>query len=192
MTFALATPEQLDQIRNYLWFYPIDDQTPLQVLVDDTTHPWSIQVEGHVRLHKNMSQLPYVFTQVRGDFGATHRDLTTLVRFPRKVGRDLYLGGNQLTDLTGAPDQVGGSITLVDNPLSSLVGFPPLVGDRVRITWQRDLPLLRLIQAPMIVIWDAPDAVEDILNKYAGKGKALMLNCAMELKKAGYVGNARW
>lgn len=190
MTFAPATPKQLDQIRNYLWLHSIDDQTALQVLVDDTTHPQSIQVEGHVRLHKTVSQLPYVFTQVH--FISTHRDLTTLVRFPRKVGRDLYLGGNQLTDLTGAPDQVGGSITMVDNPLSSLVGFPPLVGDTVRITWQRDLPLLRLIQAPLIVIWDAPDAVEEILNKYAGKGKSHMLNCAMELKKAGYVGNAAW
>jgi hypothetical protein len=172
-----------------------------------------VHVAGDVRLKSQLSQLPVQFGHVDGEFHCQSKNLTSLQSAPLHVGGDFYCGGNQLTTLQGAPDHVGGEFycggnqltTLqgapdhvggdfycADNPLMSLQGAPDHVGVDFVCTYDDQLPLLRLIMYKSIRIWDAPDAVMIIMFKYAGKGKTHMLNCALELKQAGYAGNAKW
>ena len=151
-----------------------------------------VHVAGNVRLKSQLSQLPVQFGHVDGEFHCQSKNLTSLQSAPLHVGGDFYCGGNQLTTLQGAPDHVGGDFYCADNPLMSLQGAPDHVGVDFVCTYDDQLPLLRLIMYKSIRIWDAPDAVMIIMFKYAGKGKTHMLNCALELKQAGYAGNAKW
>lgn len=192
MTSAPATTQQLDQLDEYFWFSKKTPQTPLEVLVDAQQDPWRIQVQGNVRLHKDVRELPHVFTEVDGEFYASFRGLISLMGFPRIVRGGVYVADNHLINLKGAPRHVGGEFKISDNPLTSLVGFPSHVDQTVIVSYDVNLPMLRLIQASHLKIYDAPFLLEGILNKYAGKGKAFMLNCALELKQAGFEGNAAW
>jgi hypothetical protein len=192
MTFAPATPNQLDQLGNFFWFSKKNSQTPVQVLVNAHQDPWHIQVRGNVRLHKNVLKLPYVFTEVDGEFYASYKDLKTLTGFPRIVHEGMYLRENQLTNLIGAPDHVGGEFNILDNPLTSLEGLPSQIDQMVIVSYDVNLPLLRLIQVPHMKILDAPTKLDEIMRKYEGKGKHHILLCSNELKQAGFGSNARW
>jgi hypothetical protein len=131
-----------------------------------------VDVDGSVELKSQLTKLPIRFGQVSGDF-------------------DCYL--NSLTSLTGAPTSVGGDVAFNNNSLTSLTGAPTSVGGEFWVDYTESLPLLRLLQYNNIRLhkW-APNAVITIMNKYAGTGKAFMLNCALELKQAGFEGNAAW
>ena len=172
-----------------------------------------VDVDGDVKLRSQLSQLPVQFGHVDGRFDCSKNKLTSLQGAPLHVGGTFYCGDNQLTTLQGAPVHVGNSFSCSYNPLTtlegapshvggdflcysykltSLQGAPGHVGDAFYCTYNKQLPLLRLIMYKSIRIWDAPDAVMIIMFKYAGKGKTHMLNFAMELKQAGYAGNAKW
>jgi hypothetical protein len=125
-------------------------------------------------------------------FHCDHNKLTDLKGAPTQVGGGFWCSNNMLTSLQGAPDHVGGSLQCNGNPLKSLDGMPSVLKGQIWLDYDAHLPLLRLLEASGFVLSFAPDQVKNILNKYTGKGKSHMLNLALELKQAGYVGNAAW
>lgn len=164
-----------------------------------------IWVQGSVFVKYPMPELAYKFAHVSGNFLAGYKGLTSLEGLPRRVEGELALGGNKLKNLLDAPDHVGRDLAIESMPdLESLQGFPSHVGGTVHVTYNPQLPMLRCLQAnqvkltkPSFVtteIFDAMNTCEQILNddRWRGQGKTGMLNCALELKKAGLEGNAKW
>lgn len=160
-------------------------------------------------------KLPIRLHMVEGSVTAAHMELTTLENFP-DVCDSLYVKDNWITSLDHSPmlvnsldvsynklsnfEHVSEECTFLyalNNPLTSLLGLPDQPVDELEVVIDHDpnLPLLRLLNASRIVVGDFGRAVEPlttILNKYAGEGKHAALKAALELKDAGYVGNARW
>jgi hypothetical protein len=150
-------------------------------------------VGGHFRCGFNrLTSLEHAPQHVGGHFRCDFNRLTSLEHAPQHVGGDFWCDHNQLTSLEHAPQHVGGDFWCQHNPLTSLEHAPQHVGGEFKFDYQRHMPLLRFLAYHGLVVFGAPDQVESILNKYAGKGKSGMLNCALELKQAGFEGNARW
>jgi hypothetical protein len=177
----------------------------------DVTGGWraddagDIHVQGHVRMKWSAPTLTYTFAHVSGDFDAGHKGLTSLKGLPEQVGGTLYIGGNRIQNLINCSRHVGEQLWINDlKLLHSLEGMPRHVGSRVFVTWQPELPLLRCLVAPQVqlgkpnfitqAIHERILTCERILNdeRWVGKGKLGMLNCALELKRAGLEGNASW
>jgi hypothetical protein len=140
--------------------------------------------------------------------------LTSLVGGPVKVFR-MDCSGCAITSCVGAPEctVLDMSETQIVNfegmhastkeviawqcdQLASLQGLPTQLVD-VDITFDTNLPLLRCLGAQHIHIRTEDGSVmeqplTDILQKYAGQGRAGAIACAAELIRAGYKGNARW
>jgi hypothetical protein len=180
-----------------------------------------VDVTGSVRLlNTHVNKLPVKFGKVTRNFSCGNRNLTSLEGAPHWVGGSFFCDNNALksleyapghvevdfvcesnllTDLTHMPAFVGAAFWCYDNPLHSLNGFDAHVhvGGEFWCTYTSDLPLLRCLQVTgLITLSDhtviAPPPVSDILDKYQPLGKKGMLNCANELKQAGYSRNARW
>lgn len=130
-----------------------------------------VSVKGHVGLKTRVPQLLVHFDQVSGGFFCDDNLLTTLLGAPTHVGGDFWCQNTPLTSLEHAPDSVGGWFVCSHDP---------------------QLPMLRLINYQSVKVRGASDSFEEIVDAYAGKGKAHMLNFALDLKKAGYGGNAKW
>lgn len=152
---------------------------------------------------------------VHGGFSCMHNLLTNLVGAPEQVGEWFACDSNKITSLQGAPHSVGGSFSCWKNklsslehgpvqvgggydcrynPLKSLLGFPAQVGENVTVDYNKDLPLLRLLNVKKNYLYlnKAPKAVTSILGKYVGQGKQGAIKAALELAQAGYRENARW
>jgi hypothetical protein len=153
-----------------------------------------VDVTGHVILkRKLLTRLPVRFGKIlNGDFHVDECTLETLEGSPTSVDGDFECAYNQLKNLQGAPKHVGNDMYFQGNPLTSLDGYPEKIDGGVMLTWDKDLPLLRLLQTEKILFTNAPKEVNHILNKYAGTGKKGMLGAAAELTKAGFRDNARW
>lgn len=153
-----------------------------------------VDVQGSVTLNpkKIVSQLPVQFGRVTGNFHCHKNQLVTLQGAPTHVTESFSCAVNQLQSLDGAPSHVRGNFSCNDNPLKSLQGAPEYVGSTWYLDYDPELPLLRTLNTKRVFMWPVPEAVAVILKKYAGRGKSHMLNCALELKKAGFVGNASW
>jgi hypothetical protein len=153
-----------------------------------------IDVDGNVNLIKKISKFPVQFGNVSGNFNCYRNNLTTLEGAPTSVGGGFNCYDNQLTTLEGAPRSIGGDFICNDNQLTTLEGAPISVGDNFNCSYNNSLPLLRLLlikDVKQLFFYPNNDIVENILNKYLGKGKAGALQCAAELAKAGFKGNAR-
>lgn len=140
-------------------------------------------------------------THVGYEFDCSMNELTSLAHGPQDVGSSggpfggHYLcANNLLTNLVGAPKVVPGMFTCHENPLKSLKGIPDTIGKVLTVSYEPNLPLLRVLTYPKLRIQlvDAPVDVYNILMKYEGQGKQGALACAAELIKLGYKGNARW
>ena len=142
--------------------------------------------------HNKLTDLKGAPAHVGGSFLCNENQITSLRGAPDHVGGSFQCSGNQLTSLQGAPGHVGGAFDCTRNHLHTLQGIPDHVGTNMFITYQDQLPMLRLTDYDRVIIRDAPEPVQKIMRKYAGKGKTHMLNLALELKQAGYVGNAAW
>lgn len=173
-----------------------------------------VNVEGSVRLKHSLSQLPVTFGEVWGYFDCARKSLTTLQGAPRLVGGNFFCESNKLTHLQGSPDHVIGdffcdhnqltslhgacprvdaTFLCNDNPLTSLEGAPEHVGDAFVVDYSAHLPLLRLLMYKEVELHaESPPEIQDLLNKYAGKGKKGAIPCAAELIRAGFRENARW
>ncbi len=139
--------------------------------------------------------------EVTGTFSvARNRNLETLEGAPLKVGGDFTAYGCNLVNLIGAPREVEGAFMVFNNPLESLDGMPDHIGGKAVVPYDPNMPLLKLLVAQEVEFgtgklgasWDKVKECEDILNKYAGQGKAGAFDCRRELRAAGFEGNARW
>jgi hypothetical protein len=143
-------------------------------------------------------------------------NLSSLQGAPLSVGMMFSCRDNQISSLEGMPQKVN-IVNVSGNPLKNLVGlskkvitltaieveFESLEGlenvEMVKLDWQPRLGLLRLLVAIQIQLLpgnhgthEEVEAVQNILNKYAGQGRQGSLACAAELSRAGFKGNARW
>lgn len=154
----------------------------------------AVSVVGDVLLKGSIkvNHLPVTFDRVGGDFFCEYNQLQILTGVPHTVQGNFHCEHNQLTSLQGAPNHVGGGFIAFDNNLLSLDGLPSHIGGAFQLNWNDKLPLLRCLALNHVMLVRAPDVVSQIMNKYMGQGKTVMLNCALELKQAGYEGNAKW
>lgn len=154
---------------------------------------------------------------VMGDFDCSMNALTSLAHAPKTIGSGAQFrcDGNKLTSLAHVPTNVStlvcnnnlltnlqdvppcGMLWATENPFTSFKHTPDHIAELV-ISYDVNLPLLGLLSVKKIEFEHDPDdsiqskQVEEILNKYVGKGKSHMLNLALELKQAGFEGNAKW
>lgn len=182
-------------------------------------HTGRVDVQGDIQLISDCDQMSVQFGKVSGDFDCADSGLTTLAGSPQHVGGKFSCEHNRLTSLAHAPHHVGGifkasynhithlthmptyvgaSFWIYGNPLESLVGLDKLdqIHGELWCTYSDQLPLLRSVLVRSIHLsdgdQDTPILLNDIIRKYVGKGKAHMLNLALELKQAGFEGNAKW
>lgn len=161
---------------------------------------------------KGLVNLKGAPTWVGGQFMCQSNKLQNLAHAPNHVGSSMHCSQNWLSTLTGAPDHVGGSFVCHLNHIKNLEGAPKHISNRLvatmcplenlqgipdglselELSWDEELSLLRALTAQQIKLDGAPTQVKEIMDKYAGQGKSGALNCALELKKAGFEGNARW
>jgi len=88
----------------------------------------SIDVNGDVHLVDiGLTEMPFRFNKVSGDFYCSINKLTSLVGGPKIVGGHFSCSGNKLTTLIGAPQEVGKSFICNYNKLTSIVGSPQLI-----------------------------------------------------------------
>ena len=139
-------------------------------------------------------------TRVGGNFWAYGcKNLKTLVGGPHHVGGSFFAHQCKLKTLTGAPTHVGGVFDVTQNPLTSYDPLPQ-GSTQVNLPYNENAAVLKLLNYPLIHFTadgvtpdlDKVRAINTIMHKYAGKGKAAALNCALELKQSGFGSNARW
>lgn len=193
MVTRSATKSELDQVLKYFHLTP-QGSSPRKVVVNDQTGEYSI-FNADVSLIKNQEQIPIPLAEISHSFFAANMGLRTLQNSPRKVGKAFAVNHNQLTSLQGAPEHVGSYMVISKNPLlMSLEGLPSHIQGHLHMDYTWDMPLLRTLVAQAGVDFSrgVPEPVMKIMIKYAGGGKKVMLNCALELKQAGHAENARW
>ncbi len=132
---------------------------------------------------------------VRGAYICRSNELTSLEGSPRRVDGVFDCGYNGLTSLVGAPTDVGGNFICDGNILTSLEGLPKRIGKHIIISWNEDLPLLRLVGR--FVEFKSTDMsghpLSKIINQYVGDAsRANIITCQKELIDAGFEGNASW
>lgn len=189
-------PETADEARNFLFTHCMTPEIRIKKVSLDSQG--RVDVVGTVYFLEPAQrgtithQLPMRFGHIDGSFIARSLKLTSLEGAPHTVNGEFTAQSNQLTSLAHGPVHVKELYVVNHNPLKSLEGFPEHLGREFSFTYHDQLPLLRALTAPGI--WPEPDQVEleHIFKKYMHKGKSAALNCALELKQAGYAGNARW
>jgi hypothetical protein len=196
----------------------------MRVWVDEDTH--EVNVKAHEILLKTQKRIPIKMGLVIGNFMCYERELESLHNAPHTVTGNFSCYNNQLTSLEHGPQAVGqqsmggGTYSCSDNFLKNFEGAPqdftgylvavkqkgtglqsvdglPANARIVDITYQADLPLLKLINQKRVNIrasgiGELLTDITDILNDHAGEGKAGAIKAAAKLIKAGYKGNARW
>jgi hypothetical protein len=129
--------------------------------------------DAAVVVKPGIQKLPVQFDHIQGNFDVTKSTLTHMWGFPPVVDGVLNMARKNIH-------------------ITQFTDYEPKKIGEWWMTYHKNLHLLKMIMADKIVLWDAPEKVQEIMDRYAGKGKTSMLNCALELKKAGYGGNARW
>jgi hypothetical protein len=191
-----------------------------EVSVDATTQAINITAEA-VELTAR-GHIPMKLGRVEGDFYCISCELTSLENAPHTVTGSFWCVNNNLTTLKGGPQHVEGAwYGCGINPLTNFEGAPadftgsfsylnqgskkqyhlenvdglPVHCRAVELSYQKDLPMLKLINHEPHVFTETYDGVhpiEGILMKYRNQGKAGALKAAMEMIRAGYKDNARW
>lgn len=176
-----------------------------------------VDVQGHVWVNSLPKDriMSVQFGTVTGDFripaklkpaslqGCPHRvegvfyigknnKITSLQQGPTWVGKSyVVMEGNPIRDLTGVAQHVDLLVIHENSMLNNLNHMPEEI-NFFQCPYHEQLPILRLTQVPRAHLRDAWLGLQHILDKYVGKGKSHMLNFALELKQAGYGGNAKW
>jgi hypothetical protein len=161
-----------------------------------------VDMLGDCRLKKPATHFPFNFGTIFGSFiTITNGGLVSLVGSPKRVDKNFYCFRNKITTLIGGPITVGGNYNVSRNPVNSLDGIPESIQGDLVIDYYRDLPIIRLLKVKNVTgihlysrMGDSEDDVrriEEIVNRYLGKGRGGALQCAAELVKAGFKGNAR-
>ena len=168
-------------------------RTTGEITIDDEG---LVSCKGNVELKQELKheRLPVSFDRIYGYFWCSHNQLETLAGTPRWVRGNFTCTSNQLTTLEGSLNSVGGDFWCFNNSsLRSLEGLPDISGT-LFLSYSPTLPLLRCLLAQQVEFEPSlPDkTVENILNKYAGQGRAGAIDCKRELVSAGFEENARW
>lgn len=144
------------------------------------------------------SNLPFKFGKFRGNLMMTGAGLETLEGFPEEIidGR-LVVSRNNLKNFKGGPKRADNGVSARNMPyLASLDGFPTQINGWVRLDYDPNLPLLRTLVAKKgILLFPTGERItriENIMDKYAGQGRAAVIDCKRALVAAGFEGNARW
>lgn len=196
----------------------------MRVWVDDDSP--RVNVKCHSITLKVRKNIPIPMGLVMGNFNCSKSELTSLENSPQVVTGNFDCHGNYLETLEGGPDSVGsasiggGTYSCSGNFLKNFEGAPatfngylvgvsqlgtgldsvdglPLNARLIDITYQKNLPLLKLLQHHRVnvrtaITGERMDLLSDILDKYAGQGQSAALACAAELASAGYKANAQW
>lgn len=179
------------------------------------------EIRADVNLHDAyLTTLENGPTHVMGNFRISHNRLTSLAHAPLRVDGNMSVQHNMLKTLDAAHCEITGDLDVRFNLLEDLAGCPQVqllwatrnptltrihqVPDQAAymlITYSHNLNLLRLLEYKgEIRFVDVPTmeqftAIKSIFEnpKYAGKGKSVMLNVALELRKAGFPeSNIKW
>ena len=98
----------------------------------------TIDYERSINLHGlNLTNIPFNFNKVIGNFYCTNNELTSLKGAPKEVGGDFKCYNNELTSLKGGPISVGESFICNLNKLTSLKGAPKEVGGDFMCTFNK-------------------------------------------------------
>ncbi len=181
-----------------------------------------VDIKGNFMLLMPVTQFPFPFGTVNGSFSCAGRGMITLENGPASIsgryscannklkslkgaptiaGGHFLCGQNQLTSLVHAPREVGGEFNCRNNRLTSLEGLPEKIGNQILLTWNPNLPLLRLVGRTVFLSPGLSEIsaqvekygeVNDILDKYREPTRSNILTCQKELIDAGYEGNASW
>lgn len=109
------------EIERWLQQYSIYDYTINENL--------DVDVNGDVILtNKNLTEFPFQFGVVTGDFSCSFNILTSLQHCPTTVGGNFYCTGNILTSLEHCPSCVGRGFYCYKNKLTSLQYCPSHIG----------------------------------------------------------------
>lgn len=146
-------------------------------------------------------------SKIRKYFDCSRNKITSLKGCPQQLYGGFNCEGNKLTNLIGAPPHVETSFDCHNNPLTSLDGLPHSIDGWIRIPYSKDLPLLKLLFIKNLIgidIWGIElnafpisntiviySNLQDIMRKYIGQGRKGAIQCAAELTRAGFKGNAR-
>lgn len=179
-------------------------------------------VTGNVRIKDvGLQTLLNGPTRVYGNLNVAGNDLTSLAHAPQRVVKDLIAENNKIKSLDAANTVVGDDLNLRSNRLENLEGCPQVGGmlmvsrnpelmslnglradtNHMIVTYNTYLPLLRLLDVQgEVILTGVPvrqltDAFQEVIKdpQYKGKGKTVMLNVALKLKKAGFPPtNVRW
>ena len=162
----------------------------------------TVDIRGNIRSESVMEKFPVKFGTIRGSFDCGVSNLRTLENGPFLVEGDFKCYHNYLTDLKGAPREIRGSFNCCANPLKSLQGSPEKIGETWYVTYDENLPLLRMLVANQIgfggKLHEDEQTIENILNQFAGQGKRGVPSCMVALnnlqKERGIdlSGNMKW
>jgi hypothetical protein len=166
-----------------------------KIIINDDN---SVTINGTCTANGNFAHLPVVFRVVDGSFSLDYCGLLTLEGCPREVINGSFVcRQNKITSLKGGPLRVRGHYNCDANLLMSLEGLPEEVGGSLIISWNPNLPLLRLLRLKKnnnIVLLNRHKGPHWIFDKYVGKDNSRgdILECQKEMIKAGFEGNASW
>jgi len=118
---GLSDNEIREGMLTALKFYDIKDY--------DIKYDLSLYVNGNFDMRGSpLKSIPFIFTDVTGDFRCSYNKLESLEGGPQKVGGTFYCSDNKLESLEGAPQEIGGTFYCPNNELESLEGGPQKVG----------------------------------------------------------------
>jgi hypothetical protein len=178
------------------------------VIVNDDL---SVTVQGDVFTNYKVvfpdRHIPVKFDQVNALF-VDSTNITSFKNSPRIIHGTAWFQSNPIKNWHHAPDHAGGYFGLADTQISDLTGLPEGI-KLLSLNYLPHMPLLRALQVQKVefphVNHAAPEPVVQILNKYAGRGKAGAMQAAGELIRAGkqiqdqeglpenpFKANARW
>lgn len=163
------------------------------------TQLWSVQ--GDVTMYDpilDTGELPDHFDTVSGMFDIAFCGIRDLRGCPKACNL-FACDHNPIQSLMHAPVKCKQVDISGCAELKSLDHLPKC--EKLSLSWLPDLPLLRCLTAGQVYLsfqYRAQESqvkkCEEILNdpRWMGKGKSNILNCALELKKTGFAGNAKW
>ncbi len=106
----------------------------------------TIDVDGDVNFHKKrLTNIPFKFGKVTGDFDCSVNKLESLEGSPYEVGGAFFCYHNRLKSLIGSPTDVGDDFNCAYNKLKSLEGMPLEVGNNFNCRINPDLKELNSV-----------------------------------------------
>lgn len=172
-----------------------------KTFLDNLEEMEKIRVTGPISFNNNhITSIKGMQKMVYNSFSCNQNPLTSLEGGPERVKTDFSIFKCNVSSLIGGPTEIGDNFDCRDNPITNLKGLPRFIGGTLWLTYDRELPLLDIMFVKglqSVKLWpeyptrDYIKEVEGILNKYINKGAGGAIQCAAELTKAGYKGNAR-